>query len=183
MTYLWEPWVHWAYGAGFDRETEKHAPEAGLQLFEVPLRSRRANQAARGEGLRRRVRGIAANRCGCPPGTSTIFGRSSGRPMRARGGAASRTGHSERQDRLATCRMRTTTSRGTGRGLLAFATYALPMSFDNARNADRFKAVGDAGLARTQPPAWIKRRPLRSSPNSGGAFSFAAMAAALPIPH
>jgi ubiquinone/menaquinone biosynthesis C-methylase UbiE len=34
MTRLWEPWVYWAYGAGFDRQTEKHAPEAGLHLFE-----------------------------------------------------------------------------------------------------------------------------------------------------
>ena len=34
MTHLWEPWINWAYGAGFDRQTEKHAPEAGLQLFE-----------------------------------------------------------------------------------------------------------------------------------------------------
>jgi ubiquinone/menaquinone biosynthesis C-methylase UbiE len=34
MTRLWEPWVYWAYGAGFDRQTEKHVPEAGLQLFE-----------------------------------------------------------------------------------------------------------------------------------------------------
>jgi ubiquinone/menaquinone biosynthesis C-methylase UbiE len=34
MTRLWEPWINWAYGAGFDRQTEKHAPEAGLQLFE-----------------------------------------------------------------------------------------------------------------------------------------------------
>jgi ubiquinone/menaquinone biosynthesis C-methylase UbiE len=32
MTRLWDPWVYWAYGAGFDRETEKHVPEAGLQL-------------------------------------------------------------------------------------------------------------------------------------------------------
>jgi len=35
MTYLWEPWVYWAYGAGFDRETERHVPEAGLQLVEA----------------------------------------------------------------------------------------------------------------------------------------------------
>jgi ubiquinone/menaquinone biosynthesis C-methylase UbiE len=35
MTYLWEPWVYWAYGAGFDRETERHVPEAGLQLIEA----------------------------------------------------------------------------------------------------------------------------------------------------
>jgi len=34
ITRLWEPWVHWAYGAGFDRHTEMHAPEAGLHLFE-----------------------------------------------------------------------------------------------------------------------------------------------------
>jgi ubiquinone/menaquinone biosynthesis C-methylase UbiE len=34
MTRLWEPWVYWAYGAGFDRQTEKYLPEAGLQLFE-----------------------------------------------------------------------------------------------------------------------------------------------------
>jgi ubiquinone/menaquinone biosynthesis C-methylase UbiE len=34
MTRLWEPWVFWAYGAGFDRQTEKHVPEAGLQLVE-----------------------------------------------------------------------------------------------------------------------------------------------------
>jgi hypothetical protein len=32
MTRLWEPWVYWAYGAGFDRKTEDHVPEAGLQL-------------------------------------------------------------------------------------------------------------------------------------------------------
>ena len=34
MTHLWEPWINWAYGARFDRQTEKRAPEAGLQLFE-----------------------------------------------------------------------------------------------------------------------------------------------------
>jgi len=34
MIRLWEPWVYWAYGATFDRQTEKHAPEAGLHLFE-----------------------------------------------------------------------------------------------------------------------------------------------------
>jgi len=34
MTQLWEPWVYWAYGAGFDRQTERYAPEAGLRLFE-----------------------------------------------------------------------------------------------------------------------------------------------------
>jgi ubiquinone/menaquinone biosynthesis C-methylase UbiE len=34
MTKLWEPWVHWAYGAGFDRRTEQHIPEAGLRLVQ-----------------------------------------------------------------------------------------------------------------------------------------------------
>jgi ubiquinone/menaquinone biosynthesis C-methylase UbiE len=34
LTRVWEPWVAWAYGAGFDRQTENHVPEAGLQLFE-----------------------------------------------------------------------------------------------------------------------------------------------------
>jgi ubiquinone/menaquinone biosynthesis C-methylase UbiE len=29
---LWKPWVAWAYGAGFDRNTAKHVPEAGLEL-------------------------------------------------------------------------------------------------------------------------------------------------------
>jgi ubiquinone/menaquinone biosynthesis C-methylase UbiE len=31
---LWEPWMAWAYGAGFDRRTEAHAPEAGLAVEE-----------------------------------------------------------------------------------------------------------------------------------------------------
>jgi ubiquinone/menaquinone biosynthesis C-methylase UbiE len=34
MVRLWEPWVYWAYGARFDRQTEQRAPEAGLHLFE-----------------------------------------------------------------------------------------------------------------------------------------------------
>src|SRR5262252_2635668 len=33
-TRLWQPWVAWAYGASFDRETEKYVPEAGLQIIE-----------------------------------------------------------------------------------------------------------------------------------------------------
>ena len=28
---LWEPWMFWAYGAGFDRRTEEHAREVGLE--------------------------------------------------------------------------------------------------------------------------------------------------------
>jgi hypothetical protein len=31
---LWQPWITWAYGASFDRETERHVPEAGLQIVE-----------------------------------------------------------------------------------------------------------------------------------------------------
>jgi ubiquinone/menaquinone biosynthesis C-methylase UbiE len=34
ITYLWQPWIHWAYGASFDRHTEQHVPEAGLELLE-----------------------------------------------------------------------------------------------------------------------------------------------------
>jgi ubiquinone/menaquinone biosynthesis C-methylase UbiE len=34
ITKIWEPWVYWAYGAGFDRHTEESVPEAGLQLVE-----------------------------------------------------------------------------------------------------------------------------------------------------
>jgi ubiquinone/menaquinone biosynthesis C-methylase UbiE len=34
ITKIWEPWVYWAYGAGFDRRTEEHMPEAGLQLID-----------------------------------------------------------------------------------------------------------------------------------------------------
>jgi ubiquinone/menaquinone biosynthesis C-methylase UbiE len=35
VTRLWEPWVHWAYGASFDRHTEQYIPAAGLQLIEA----------------------------------------------------------------------------------------------------------------------------------------------------
>jgi ubiquinone/menaquinone biosynthesis C-methylase UbiE len=34
MSRLWQPWIAWAYGAGFDRNTEGHVPQAGLQLVE-----------------------------------------------------------------------------------------------------------------------------------------------------
>ena len=34
ITRLWEPWVAWAYGAGFDRRTEERVPEAGLEVVE-----------------------------------------------------------------------------------------------------------------------------------------------------
>jgi ubiquinone/menaquinone biosynthesis C-methylase UbiE len=32
---IWEPWVGWAYGASFDRRTQEHIPEAGLDLIET----------------------------------------------------------------------------------------------------------------------------------------------------
>jgi ubiquinone/menaquinone biosynthesis C-methylase UbiE len=34
MTRIWEPWVRWAYGASFDRNTEQYIPSAGLKLTE-----------------------------------------------------------------------------------------------------------------------------------------------------
>lgn len=32
---LWAPWVRWAYGAAFDRDTERYLPEAGLEAVET----------------------------------------------------------------------------------------------------------------------------------------------------
>jgi ubiquinone/menaquinone biosynthesis C-methylase UbiE len=32
VTRVWQPWIACAYGASFDRETEKHVPAAGLEL-------------------------------------------------------------------------------------------------------------------------------------------------------
>jgi len=34
ITGVWQPWVTWAYGASFDRQTEKHIAMAGLELVE-----------------------------------------------------------------------------------------------------------------------------------------------------
>ena len=34
ITKLWNPWVYWAYGAGFDRDTEARVPHAGLRVVE-----------------------------------------------------------------------------------------------------------------------------------------------------
>jgi ubiquinone/menaquinone biosynthesis C-methylase UbiE len=31
-TRLWQPWIAWAYGASFDRNTEQRVPESGLTL-------------------------------------------------------------------------------------------------------------------------------------------------------
>jgi SAM-dependent methyltransferase len=32
---LWEPWMAWAYGAGFDRRTEEHVREVGLEILDA----------------------------------------------------------------------------------------------------------------------------------------------------
>lgn len=32
ITRLWQPWIAWAYGAGFDRRTEKHISETDLEV-------------------------------------------------------------------------------------------------------------------------------------------------------
>jgi hypothetical protein len=32
---MWEPWVAWAYGASFDRNTAAHIFAAGLELLEA----------------------------------------------------------------------------------------------------------------------------------------------------
>ena len=34
ISYFWQPWIRWAYGASFDRHTEQHVPSAGLELIE-----------------------------------------------------------------------------------------------------------------------------------------------------
>jgi ubiquinone/menaquinone biosynthesis C-methylase UbiE len=34
LSRIWQPWIAWAYGASFDRETERHVPEAGLELVD-----------------------------------------------------------------------------------------------------------------------------------------------------
>ena len=34
ITRIWQPWIYWAYGASFDRNTEQYLPSAGLDLVE-----------------------------------------------------------------------------------------------------------------------------------------------------
>jgi ubiquinone/menaquinone biosynthesis C-methylase UbiE len=34
VSHLWQPWIAWAYGASFDRQTERHIPEVGLELVD-----------------------------------------------------------------------------------------------------------------------------------------------------
>jgi ubiquinone/menaquinone biosynthesis C-methylase UbiE len=34
LSYVWQPWIAWAYGASFDRNTEQHVPGTGLELVE-----------------------------------------------------------------------------------------------------------------------------------------------------
>lgn len=34
VTRIWQPWIAWAYGASFDRDTEGHVPASGLEIVE-----------------------------------------------------------------------------------------------------------------------------------------------------
>ena len=34
LSYVWQPWIAWAYGASFDRNTEQQVPGTGLELVE-----------------------------------------------------------------------------------------------------------------------------------------------------
>lgn len=34
LSHIWQPWIRWAYGASFDRQTERHVPAADLELIE-----------------------------------------------------------------------------------------------------------------------------------------------------
>jgi ubiquinone/menaquinone biosynthesis C-methylase UbiE len=34
VSYIWQPWIKWAYGAGFDRNTERYVPDAGLEVVD-----------------------------------------------------------------------------------------------------------------------------------------------------
>ena len=34
---LWQPWIAWAYGASFDRETERHVPEAAFRSWRTGM--------------------------------------------------------------------------------------------------------------------------------------------------
>jgi len=34
LSHIWQPWIAWAYGASFDRDTERHIPAAGLELID-----------------------------------------------------------------------------------------------------------------------------------------------------
>jgi ubiquinone/menaquinone biosynthesis C-methylase UbiE len=34
ISYIWQPWIAWAYGASYDRDTERHVSEANLELVE-----------------------------------------------------------------------------------------------------------------------------------------------------
>lgn len=34
LSRIWQPWIAWAYGASFDRDTERHIPAAGLELID-----------------------------------------------------------------------------------------------------------------------------------------------------
>src|SRR5262249_38989358 len=65
MTRLWEPWVYWAYGAGFDRETEKHVPEAGLGLLPTRFVGRQPIKMVGAGGLQGARAFDPSNLCFC----------------------------------------------------------------------------------------------------------------------
>lgn len=51
---IWEPWVAWAYGASFDRQTELHIVKAGLELGEITIFGSRSDEAVDCTGSRRK---------------------------------------------------------------------------------------------------------------------------------
>src|SRR5450830_1859746 len=75
ITKIWEPWVYWAYGAGFDRHTEEYVPKAGLQVVDsqfvsrefIPTRttqpSSQTTSCAAGRGIKSSVRPASSMEC------------------------------------------------------------------------------------------------------------------------
>jgi|SRR5271156_3715319 len=63
MSRIWQPRIAWAYGASFDRETEKRVPEAGLELVEsrYVVDDLLKLLTVRAPGERTRISGL----CGC----------------------------------------------------------------------------------------------------------------------
>jgi ubiquinone/menaquinone biosynthesis C-methylase UbiE len=68
---IWQPWIAWAYGASFDRETERHAITVGLEIVEsryvvddllklLTLRSPVVNWDSQNEELDMKVRGFGS---------------------------------------------------------------------------------------------------------------------------
>jgi hypothetical protein len=66
ITRLWEPWMQWAYGAGYDRNPRRPCLHAGLHHRGGPLRGRRTHQIhpRHAEGL------SPTTHASCPPRAS-----------------------------------------------------------------------------------------------------------------